>query len=203
MRALPGGVGARSPHINPATFCSEPNPRSKRSYAVRQPNARGCGGREGEVDPTEPNTPENLPAAGESVTRQFLFWCRDIFFIVHHAGMITLYQTGINDVAGGFVDKFLPDFAAAEPDAVFLHKVFIAAQDVISSFQRVFGAEFGVEILFSGTDDKLKGLTGVVFYPVIQIVVTDAGPDTERNLSPEIRKEIDPVVMVVFNNIQR
>lgn len=123
--------------------------------------------------------------------------------VIHDTCMVAADELSLDAVAGARINGAAVHLAAAVYNAAVLFKVLVLCFDVIGIRLVRCGAQLPAQIRRRGVGNQLIGCIGRVVKPVIQIIVYNRRPRTERNLPAEIGEQIHSVVMVVFYNFQR
>ena len=93
-------------------------------------------------------------------------------------------------------------FTVSIDHAVLTRKVLVLGMDVEGVGLLLFGVQFAAEIFVVHPKPELIGVGGIVSDAVVDVVVGYAGACSERNLTAEIGKQIQSVVVVVLCNGQ-
>ena len=66
----------------------------------------------------------------------------------------------------------------------------------------LYGTEFSTQILFVNPEPELVGISSIVPYPIVNVVVRDAGTCPERNLPAKVRKKVYSIVVMMLRDCQ-
>lgn len=119
---------------------------------------------------------------------------------IHHAGVVGADEIGGDDAARGAVDGIAEHLTVAIDDALLAREELVLGMDMIGVRQRRSGTKFAIEVLALNTKAQLVSPVGIVAHTIVDIVVRDAGACTEGYLTTEIGEEVEPVVVVMFND---
>ena len=114
--------------------------------------------------------------------------------------MVGADEIGGDDAARGAVDGIAEHLTVAIDDALLAREELVLGMDMIGVRQRRSGTKFAIEVLALNTKAQLVSPVGIVAHTIVDIVVRDAGACTEGYLTTEIGEEIEPVVVVMFND---
>lgn len=104
--------------------------------------------------------------------------------------MIRADELSLHTVASHAVNDVTIDPAVAIEEIPFLGKMLVLHMNMEGMRLHFHGTQLPTEILTIHPETELIGVGRVIPYPVVNIVVRDAGPRTERNLSAKVGKEV-------------
>ena len=81
---------------------------------------------------------------------------------------------------------------------IFAREKLIARVDMIRILQRIHGTQLATQIFPIRICQQLVGVLTVVAKTIVQVVIDDTRSRAERNLSVVVRKEVNPVMMMMF-----
>ena len=66
----------------------------------------------------------------------------------------------------------------------------------------LYGTELSTQILLVNPEPELVGIRSIVPYPIVNVVIRDAGTCPERNLSAVVRKKVYSIVVMMLCDCQ-
>ena len=126
----------------------------------------------------------------------------DVGFVdgIHHAGMVGADEIAGDDATRGAVDGIAEHLTIAIDNTILAREKLVLSMDMEGVGLRSGGTKLAIEVLAIDTKTELIRHVGIVAHTIVDIVVGNTGARTEGDLTTEVGKEIEPVVVVMLND---
>ena len=116
--------------------------------------------------------------------------------------MVGADELGGEAAACGAVDGVAEDLSVAVDNTILAGEEFVLGMDVEGVGQLLGGSQLTTQVFAVDPEAQLVGQGGLVLDAIVDVVVGYAGSGAEGYLASEVGKEIESVVMVVFDAIK-